>query len=313
VIIWSSALLNILGIVPVGRTSVFLGIVVLVPFVVLFIVLLMHPGSGGAIPAPSLHGLGFSPIAMGLYTVMWNFIGWDNATTYAGEVQRPARSYFLSICLAFVLIVAVYILAALAVHRSGISAETLDNGKWPVLGTMAGGRWLGALLAAGGMASTLGLYSAVLLSVSRVPQVMASDSLLPAWLCRLHARYRTPYWSIIASSVVVSILILWTFEDLVVMDIVLYGAGLSLEFVALFVLRIRQPLAHRPFKIPLGNTGLLLMLLLPVSVYVIALSGALHSSGGMVIPALVSIGMLISAELAWRLVIWWTPALKQVT
>lgn len=312
-IIWSSALLNILGIVPVGKTSVFLGVVVLVPFVVLFVVLLMRHSPASVIPAPSLHGLGFSPIAMGLYTVMWNFIGWDNATTYAGEVQRPARSYFLSISLAFVLITGVYILAALAVHRSGISAETLDNGKWPVLGTLAGGRWLGALLAAGGMASTLGLYSAVLLSVSRVPQVMAADSLLPSWLCRLHSRYHTPYLSIIASSIVVSVLILWTFEDLVVMDIVLYGAGLSLEFVTLFVLRIREPLAHRPFTIPLGNTGLLLMLLLPVGVYIIALAGALHSSGGMVKPALISIGMLISAELVWRFVVWRTPALKQVT
>jgi len=312
-IIWSSALLNILGIVPVGKTSVFLGIVVLVPFLVLFIVLLTRHTGIPAIPTPSLHGLGFSPVAMGLYTVMWNFIGWDNATTYAGEVQRPARSYFLSITLAFILIVGVYILSALAVQRSGISAETLDNGKWPVLGTLAGGHWLGALLAAGGMASTLGLYSAVLLSVSRVPQVMAADSLLPSWLCRLHSRFQTPYLSIIASSIVVSLLILWTFEDLVVMDIVLYGAGLSLEFVTLFVLRIRQPLAHRPFRIPLNNTGLLLMILLPVGVYAIALSGALTSSGAMAIPALISIGMLISAELGWQLVLWRTPALKQQT
>jgi len=312
-IIWSSALLNILGIVPVGKTSVFLGIMVLVPFLVLFIVLLTRHTGIPAIPTPSLHGLGFSPVAMGLYTVMWNFIGWDNATTYAGEVRRPARSYLLSITLAFILIVGVYILSALAVQRSGISAETLDNGKWPVLGTLAGGHWLGALLAAGGMASTLGLYSAVLLSVSRVPQVMAADSLLPSWLCRLHSRFQTPYLSIIASSVVVSILILWTFEDLVVMDIVLYGAGLSLEFVTLFVLRIRQPLAHRPFRIPLNNAGLLLMILLPVGVYAIALSGALTSSGTMAMPALISIGMLISAELGWQLVLWRTPALKQQT
>ncbi|MDO6429544.1 APC family permease [Flavitalea sp. BT771] len=313
VIIWSSALLNILGIVPVGKTSVFLGIMVLVPFLVLFIVLLTRHTGIPAIPTPSLHGLGFSPVAMGLYTVMWNFIGWDNATTYAGEVRRPARSYLLSISLAFILIVGVYMLSALAVQRSGISAETLDNGKWPVLGTLAGGHWLGALLAAGGMASTLGLYSAVLLSVSRVPQVMAADSLLPSWLCRLHPRFQTPYLSIIASSMVVSILILWTFEDLVVMDIVLYGAGLSLEFVTLFVLRIRQPMAHRPFRIPLNNTGLLLMILLPVGVYAIALSGALTSSGTMAMPALISIGMLISAELGWQLVLWRTPALKQQT
>jgi amino acid transporter len=304
-------LLNILGIVPVGKASIFLGIVVLAPFLVLFIVLLARHTVPFSIPAPSLHGLGFSPVAMGLYTVMWNFIGWDNATTYAGEVRKPARSYLLSITLAFVLIVTVYILATLAVHQSGIDAKVLDDGKWPVLGMLAGGRWLGALLAAGGMASTLGLYSAVLLSVSRVPQVMAADRLLPSWLCRLHSRWGTPYLSIIASSLVVSILILRTFEDLVVMDIVLYGAGLSLEFVTLFVLRIKAPMEHRPFRIPLGNAGLLLMILMPVGVYIIALSGALYSSGGMLMPALISIGMLVSAEIVWRVVVWRTPALRK--
>jgi hypothetical protein len=97
------------------------------------------------------------------------------------------------------------------------------------------------------------------------------------------------------------------------MDIVLYGAGMALEFIALFVMRVRQPLAHRPFKIPLNSFGLLLMILLPIGVYVIALSGALTSSESMAIPALVALGMLFSAELAWRVVVWRTPTLKQQT
>jgi amino acid transporter len=312
-IIWSSALLNILGIVPVGKTSIFLGIVVLVPFLVLFGVQLTQHGGSFAVPAPSLHGLGFSPIAMGLYTVMWNFIGWDNATTYAGEVRRPVRSYLMSISLAFAAIVLVYIVATLAVHQSGIRAADLDNGKFPVLGTLVGGYWLGAMLSIGGMASSLGLYSAVLLSVSRIPQVMADDNLLPSWLCRLHSRFGTPYLSIIASSVVVSVLVLRTFSDLVVMDIVLYGAGMALEFVALLIMRIRQPQVHRPFRIPLNKTGLLLMILVPIGIYGIALSGALMSSDSMATPALVSIGMLFSAELVWRLLVWRTPGLKQPT
>jgi amino acid transporter len=312
-IIWSSALLNILGIVPVGKTSIFLGIVVLVPFLVLFGMQLAEHGGSFTVPAPTLRGLGFSPIAMGLYTVMWNFIGWDNATTYAGEVRRPARSYLLSISLAFAFIVLVYIVATLAVHQSGISAADLDNGKFPVLGELVGGYWLGALLSIGGMASSLGLYSAVLLSVSRIPEVMAEDNLLPSWLCSLHSRFGTPYLSIIASSVVVSVLALWTFSDLVIMDIVLYGAGMALEFVALFIMRVRQPLAHRPFRIPLNKTGLVVMILLPVGVYGVALSGALVSSGSMAAPALLSIGMLFSAELVWRLLVWRTPGLKQQT
>jgi amino acid transporter len=309
VIIWSSALLNILGIVPVGRASLVLGTLVLIPFLILFIVLLTKHTATLSIPAPSLRGLGFSPVALGLYTVMWNFIGWDNATTYAGEVARPIRSYLVSVCIAFGLIVGVYLLAALAVHQSGINPGVLTEGGFPVLGVMAAGHWLGILLAAGGMASTTGLYSAVLLSISRVPQVMASDSLLPGRLCTLHRRYKTPYISIIASSIIVSILILWTFSDLVIMDIILYGAGLSLEFVTLLVLRIKEPFRERPFRIPLNNTGLFLMTLLPLCVYTVALTGTIHASERMAMPVFFAFGMLFSAELIWRLILWRNPGL----
>lgn len=309
VIIWSSALLNILGVVPVGKASVFLGSLVLTPFLILFVVLLARHATPLSVPTPSLKGLGFSPLSMGLYTVMWNFLGWDNATTYAGEVNKPIRTYLVSVCIAFVLIIAIYILTAFAVHQSGIDPIVLTNGGFPVLGVLTGGRWLGILLAAGGMASAMGLYSAVLLSVSRVPQVMADDQLLPVKLCALHPRFGTPYISIIASSAIVSILILRTFSDLVIMDIILYGAGLSLEFGALLTLRIREPFRERPFRIPLNNTGLFLMILLPMGVYSIALSGAVYASEKMAMPVLFALAMLVSAELAWRLILFRNPDL----
>lgn len=309
IIIWSSALLNILGIVPVGKTSLILSTLVIIPFLVLFLLVMARHGTVFSIPAPTLKGIGFPAISMGLYTVMWNFIGWDNATTYAGEVARPVRSYLVSVSMAFVLIVALYIVAALAVHQSGIDPALLNQGGFPVLGVMAGGRWLGLLVAAGGMASTLGLYSAVLLSVSRVPQVMADDKLLPASLCRLHSRFKTPYVSIITSSIIVSVLIHWAFSDLVIMDITLYGAGLALEFVALMVLRKREPSRVRPFRIPLNTGGLLLLFLLPLGVYLFALSGAIYASDKNSIPALVALGMLLSAAFAWWFIRWRNPGL----
>jgi amino acid transporter len=312
VIIWSSALLNILGIVPVGRASLVLGAMVLIPFLILFLVVLTHHAGHIDIPRPSLNGMGFSPISMGLYTVMWNFIGWDNATTYAGEVARPIRSYLISVSIAFVLIIGVYLLAAFAVHQTGINPTVLVNGGFPVLGVLAGGRWLGIMIAAGGMASTMGLYSAVLLSVSRVPQVMAADNLLPARLCALHSRFRTPYVSIITSSLIVSILILWTFSDLVIMDISLYGAGLLLEFAALLALRVKEPNTSRPFRIPLNNTGLFVLFLLPLCVYSIALSGAVYSSDKTSMPVFIALGMLLSAEVVWRLILWRNPHLATV-
>lgn len=315
-IIWSSAFLNILGILPVGRVSSVLSIFILIPFCFLFIMAFSH--AGAPIPTPSIKGSGFSNLGMGLYVVMWNFIGWDNATTYAEEVQRPIRSYFISVCLAFLVTIGIYVLAAVAVTRSGINADaiSIDNGGFPVLGVLIGGRWLGILVASGGMASAIGLYSAVLLSVSRVPQVMADDKLLPAFLCSLHPRFRTPYVSILASSVIVSILILFTFSDLIIMDIILYGAGLSLEFIALVTLRRKEPAAQRPFRIPLGRAGLIALYVLPLTIYTAALTGAFmakkdapfwssEKSG----PILLAFGMLFSAAIAWRLIRWRRPHL----
>ena len=309
-IIWSSALLNILGIVPVGRVSMLLGVIVLAPFLLIFI-LLLHTGHAHTIPTPSLKGVQLPAVSLGLYYVMWNFLGWDNATTYAGEVRRPVRSYIFSISIAFLLILGIYLMTALSVHWSGIDPTTLDtdNRGFPVLGTLVGGRWLGILVAVGGMAAQMGLYSAVLLSVSRVPQVMADDQLLPTWFCALHRRYKTPYMSILVSSAIVSILVLFTFSDLVVMDIILYGAGLFLEFLALIILRVREPQRPRPFKIPLNIAGLIIMILLPTAIYLIALTGALYSSEKMWGPIALAIGMLLSAAVAWRLVRWRNPNL----
>jgi amino acid transporter len=240
---------------------------------------------------------------------MWNFIGWDNATTYAGEVNRPVRSYIISIGIAFCLVIGIYTVSALTVARTGINHNNLVARGFPVLGELLGGRGLGMLIAAGGMASTLGLYSAVLLSVSRVPQVMADDQLLPGWLCSLHSRFQTPYISIIASSVVVSILVLFTFSDLIIMDIILYGAGLSLEFIALFLLRINEPDRPRPFRIPLGKIGLALLFILPIGIYSVALAGAIATQEKP-LPVGLALALLFSAAPAWWLIRWRKPHLS---
>src|ERR1700694_3568920 len=45
------------------------------------------------------------------------------------------------------------------------------------------------------------------------------------------------------------------FERLVTLDIMIYGASLTLEFVALVFLRIREPELKRPFRVPGGLFG----------------------------------------------------------
>jgi amino acid transporter len=235
---------------------------------------------------------------------MWNFIGWDNVTTYAGEVAKPVRSYLVSVLMAFLLVFVIYFLATIIAINSGISTEVLSEKGFPSLGVLTGGWWLGAIIALGGMASAVGLYSAVLLSVSRIPQVMSEDKLLPSALNALHPKYNSPYVSILCCSVVVSAMVFWTFGELIIIDISLYGAALFLEYVALIRLRKIASADHRPFKIPFNRFGLLLMALLPLSVYAIAMTGAFMSTGKALKPLLFAIAALLSAELVWLAVKW---------
>ena len=304
-IIWVSGAINIFGIVPVGKTSVVLSILVLVPFLVLFGYTLVQHNGRFAVPSPSFHRSDFSMVSLGLYTVMWNFIGWDNVTTYAEEVAKPVRSYMVSVLLAFVAVTSIYLIAILISVNAGINPAVLSEEGFPSLGRLVGGQWLGSIIALGGMASALGLYSAVLLSVSRIPKVMSDDHLLPSKLQALHPRYKSPYVSILCCSAVVSFMVLWTFGELIIIDITLYGAALCLEYVTLIRLRKTAATDHRPFRIPLNRFGLVLMALLPFGVYVLALTGAFLNMGKALKPALFALVVLCSAEVVWQVVQWW--------
>jgi amino acid transporter len=131
---------------------------------------------------------------------------------------------------------------------------------------------------------------------------MADDKLLPRKLHQLHPRFGTPYLSIIICSLVVSVLVLLSFDELLVIDVTVYGAGLFLEYISLIWLRMRDPDAHRPFKIPLNIAGLCLLFLIPIAVYAIALCGMFSSTGIALLPALFAVGILLTAEVIWQII-----------
>ena len=131
---------------------------------------------------------------------------------------------------------------------------------------------------------------------------MSDDGLLPAFLNRLHPKFKSPYISIICCSLVVSCMVVWTFGELLIIDITLYGAALLIEYITLIRLRLIAPNDHRPFKIPLNIFGLVIMALLPFTVYVIALTSSLMHEEKALKPVAFAIITLLSAEVGWRVV-----------
>ena len=194
-------------------------------------------------------------ILTGLLICMWNYMGWDNASTIATEVERPQRTYPRAMLAAVVIVALSYIVPVAAMWMTGLSSSAWETGFWADIAGLLGGPLLRVGLALGGMISGFGMFNALVMSYSRLPLAMAQDGMLPRIFGKLHPRSRAPWVAIVVCAVGWALCLGLGFERLVTIDILLYGASLSLEFIALIVLRVREPELHRPFRVPGGMFG----------------------------------------------------------
>jgi amino acid transporter len=110
--------------------------------------------------------------------------------------------------------------------------------------------------------SNMALYQDYLTSGSRPAYAMAEDRLLPKLLTRAHPKYGTPYISILFLAALDLVLIIGTFANLVVIDVMLNMFYYLLIFIAAIRLRQKEPGLERPFRIR-GNTAVLAAICAP--------------------------------------------------
>ena len=91
------------------------------------------------------------------------------------------------------------------------------------------------------MVSAFGMFNALCLSYSRLPAVLAEDGYLPRVFARRSPEDGAPWVAVLACALAWTLSLGLSFERLVSLDILLYGTSLVLEFVALVVLRVREP------------------------------------------------------------------------
>jgi amino acid transporter len=137
-----------------------------------------------------------------------------------------------------------------------------------MMGGLVGGplvaRGFRVALVLGGMMSAFGMFNALVMSYSRLPLAMSQDGMLPAVFQKLHPKTRAPWVAIIVCAAGWAMCLGLGFERLVTLDILLYGMSLTLEFVALVALRIKEPNLRRPFRVPGGTPGAVLLGICPV-------------------------------------------------
>ena len=257
-VIYSSLAVNLLGARSVGRSAVLALAVVTLPFL-LFTAL-------GALKAQNVPWHPWTPVnqgwhqslGLGLAVVMWNYLGWDNVSTFAGEVEKPQRNYPRAMMISVPLVTLLYLFPI------GVGLATTQNwGKWQNgdiarVAAQVVGPWLGTMMSLAVMFSVWSLFNSQLLYASRLPLAMAEDGFLPRTFTRQHNRWGTPYVSLLLGASIYSLFTLLDFRKLVVIDVLIYSIALLLEYAALIRLRWKKPNLPRPFKIPGGWPGLIL-------------------------------------------------------
>jgi amino acid transporter len=282
VVIWIATGLNLRGTRTVGAASGWFVALVVLPFGVLAaLAAVKWTGDPHAhLTLSPFHAEGttfLGALGVGISQGIWNYSGWDNASTIGGEIEASGRTYPRALARAVPLVTLVYLITVIPTLAVS-DWHSWTDGAWPAIARSIVGGWLAQWIALAGMVSAFALFNALLLAYSRIPVALARDGLLPGSLGGTDAR-DTPRVAVIVSAVVYSLCALIDFGDLLAADVLLYTLALVLEFGALLALRRNEPSLRGPFRIPLPTSVLAVLGALPALVLGAAVALELRGGG----------------------------------
>ncbi|ESQ33644.1 hypothetical protein EUTSA_v10007550mg [Eutrema salsugineum] len=253
--------LNYRGLTIVGWTAVFMGVFSMLPFAVMTLVSI-----------PKLEPLRWLVTDLGdvnwnlyLNTLFWNLNYWDSVSTLAGEVANPSQTLPKALYYGVIFVALSNFLPLLA----GTGAIPLNRELWTdgylaeVAGIIGGGGWLRLWVQVAAATSNMGMFIAEMSSDSFQLLGMAEIGMIPEVFAK-RSRYGTPLLGILFSASGVLLLSGLSFQEIVAAENLLYCGGMVLEFIAFVRLRMKYPAASRPYKIPVGNFGSVLICVPPI-------------------------------------------------
>lgn len=253
---------NYLGLSIVGYFAVFLGIVSLLPFILMSLI---------AIPQIKPHrwlSLGQKGVKhdwnLFFNTLFWNLNFWDNVSTLAGEVENPQKIFPKALFIAVIFTCLAYIIPLMA----ATGAISVDQNEWQT-GFMANaaeiisGKWLKLWIEIGAVLSGIGLFEAQLSSSAYQVQGMAELGFLPKFFGVRSKWFNTPWVGIVISTAITLSVSFMSFTEIISSANFLYSLGMLLEFASFVWLRRKHPAMKRPYRVPMGIPGLVVMCLVP--------------------------------------------------
>ncbi|SIO66308.1 amino acid/polyamine/organocation transporter, APC superfamily [Singulisphaera sp. GP187] len=225
------------------------------------------PHHANLVDLPPMTGSRVVAMMFSLVYISYAYIGWNAASYLAGEIHEPQRLLPRAILLGTAGVVALYlglnVVYALALSANDVRAIVDGPGNRlpfkpeavaPIAQLAAqrlfGTRWSDPLSVSIGL-MLLSSLSAYVLVGPRVIYAMAHAGQFPKIASRLSTRSATPVVATVLQ-VVCTLTLLWSgsFDSLVIYASVGLAIFSMLTISAVYVLRVKRPELHRPFKTP---------------------------------------------------------------
>ncbi|XP_076922237.1 putative polyamine transporter At3g19553 [Bidens hawaiensis] len=259
--------LNYRGLHIVGTSAVVLAGFSLFPFVVMGLLSIpkIRPKRWVSVDFKKVEWRGY------FNNMFWNLNYWDKASTLAGEVEDPSRTFPKALYGAVILVVCSYLIPLLV----GTGSLDSDYGDWSdgyfaEVGMLIGGSWLKWWIQAASAMSNLGLFEAEMSSDAFQLLGMSEMGMLPSVFAS-RSKFGTPTISILCSATGVIFLSWMSFQEILELLNFLYAIGMLFEFAAFIKLRIKEPDLHRPYKVPLKTLGATLLCVPPAFLLVLVM------------------------------------------
>lgn len=202
-----------------------------------------------------------------LILVPFLFVGFDVIPQAAEEINLPFRDIgkvlVLSVIMAVVWYTLIVLGTSLMLDNAAIEASTLSVPA--AMEAVFNGAWAGNLMVLAGIAGIVTSWNAFYIGGSRAIYVLAHSGMLPAFLGKLHPRYKTPTNAILLIGILSTLAPFFGRSTLVwLVDAGGLGIVIAYLFVALsfLILRLREPDMPRPYRISAGKVvGVLAVLM----------------------------------------------------
>lgn len=211
------------------------------------------------------------------HVTFWNFNGFDCASTCAGEVKNPGRSYPLGLLSALVVTVLMVLIPLMVATAANTPDWSLwEVGWWSTIANENAGSGFAWAVVISSVIGTFGMHSAVMWEDSWQLCGMAEQGLAPRWLAKRNEKLGTPENATLVSMLMVCLLIMFDFRSMVIIDNFFSMASGLLELAAFVHLKRTRSEADlpRPFRVPFVNSdwSLFVFMVPPTVVGVVIIS-----------------------------------------